>query len=142
MFHRRSQQHYPKTFPSTSGSPTLHKAGSRRRSRSIDNQKVEEHVPPTLIGCRDIETTLVHELLHLHGDLFDHLLKDKFEATFLETMIECTAQALVNLKRNAKVEPTCFACSAGMSFHSTNVHTCEAPRIWGMEHEPSSSTFD
>jgi 5-methylcytosine-specific restriction endonuclease McrA len=47
MFHRRSQQHHPKTFPSTSGSPTLHKAGSRRRSRSIDNQKVEEHVPPT-----------------------------------------------------------------------------------------------
>jgi predicted metal-dependent hydrolase len=49
---------------------------------------------------KDYETTLVHELLHLHGSGFDELIKsDTAERTGYEQMIDLTANALVSLKR-------------------------------------------
>jgi hypothetical protein len=54
------------------------------------------------IGCHDLEVTVVHELLHLHADPFDHACdEDKAPAEYeaLEAMIELTAIALVEAKR-------------------------------------------
>jgi hypothetical protein len=62
------------------------------------------------IGCRDIEVTLVHELLHLHGDTFDHFFSGSkknsrpTEYLGLEFFIEITAIVLVELKRGVPRE--------------------------------------
>ncbi len=56
------------------------------------------------LGCRDLEVTVVHELLHLHAESFDHFFNNKqskrpTEHYALEAMIELTALALVEAKR-------------------------------------------
>jgi len=66
--------------------------------------KRPEDIEPDVMGCPDIEVTLVHELLHLHGDAFDHFFIDKetkrpTEYFALEAMIELSAIAMVELKR-------------------------------------------
>jgi hypothetical protein len=60
-----------------------------------------ETVPSDWLGCRDIEVTLVHELLHLHARKFDGKLGDDESAEHVsfEAMIELTAIALVEAKR-------------------------------------------
>jgi hypothetical protein len=65
----------------------------------------EQFIKEMNLGTADLEVTLVHELLHLHGETFDHVVvkkKQRAEHCGLEQMIECTAQALVALKREAQ----------------------------------------
>lgn len=48
----------------------------------------------------DMERTLVHELMHLHGAPFDTFDYGSMQDTALEQMVECSADALVRLKRS------------------------------------------
>ena len=52
------------------------------------------------LGSRDIEVTLVHELLHLHAIPFDDFKEGSPKNLALETMIELIAIALVNADRS------------------------------------------
>ena len=45
---------------------------------------------------QDVELTVVHELLHLHGAPFDQFEHRSADDNALEVMIDSTAQALVN----------------------------------------------
>ncbi len=63
-----------------------------------------ESIDADALGCRDLEVTMVHELLHLHAESFDHFFnnaktKRPSEHYALEAMIELTALALVEAKR-------------------------------------------
>ena len=61
-------------------------------------------IDPDWQGVRDIEVTLVHELLHLHAATFDEVLKEGTRGhDHLEQMIELTAQALVKARRGIDV---------------------------------------
>lgn len=54
---------------------------------------------PEIIYPQDMETTLVHELLHLHSFPFDTFEDDTAENTALEQMIHHSALALTYLDR-------------------------------------------
>lgn len=55
--------------------------------------------PDTLGIVQDMEKTLVHELLHLHYAPFDSFDSASLENKSIEQSINCTAMALVTLKR-------------------------------------------
>ena len=61
-----------------------------------------ELIDPGRLGCKCIETTLVHELIHLHSSPLEKNMaeSDKLNNAALETMIECIAQALVAMRRD------------------------------------------
>jgi len=56
--------------------------------------------PPDASFSQDIEQTVVHELLHLHGAPFDRFACGSADDNAVEVMIDCTAQALVAGYRN------------------------------------------
>lgn len=57
--------------------------------------------PPSCTFPQDMEATLVHELLHLHGAGFDEFKVGDAQDRALEQMIHATSYALVELKRAA-----------------------------------------
>ena len=61
--------------------------------------------PAPQLADQDPEVTVVHELLHLQYDGFEHLIKkdaNKAEHTLMEQSINLIAEALVALRREAK----------------------------------------
>ena len=83
------------------------------KSAVVELEKLS-NVDKRYVSCRDMEVSLVHELLHLHALDFDHLIhltkedgtKTRLQKEYdaLETMIELTAQALVSAKRGRMVK--------------------------------------
>lgn len=80
-------------FAATSGNVNHHEA----RIRMVD---VEE-IPANILGCRDYEVTLVHELIHVVHMPIDELRK--VESHPYEFATEQIAQALVNAKRGEEI---------------------------------------
>jgi hypothetical protein len=62
-------------------------------------------ISPQNIGPDDLEITLVHELLHLHGRLITKTIEQESEVDdSFEEMIDLTAQTLVSLKRTLQAK--------------------------------------
>ena len=78
--------------------------GKSRISRNLKIVSIficsPELIDPNWLGSKDIEETIVHELIHLHCSYFDSSFKENtLESENLEVMIDKIAIALVKLDR-------------------------------------------
>lgn len=85
--------------------------GKGRNNSTYQSSSIEilkpEHIDPEWSGCRDLEVTLVHELLHirfLYASKGEQNASKGEQSDSEEFAIESTARAMVSLKRGIPLE--------------------------------------
>jgi hypothetical protein len=85
-----------------SGFARTHRSPMAKEARTLI--KPLANISKDSIGCRDIEVSVVHELIHLLFTPFDNFKQNDSRNDAVEHSIETLAIALVEIRRGEKVQ--------------------------------------